>query len=59
MVITDLKTLIRELTYIYNTQGGNLHTVIMRDGMMFPEIELTVDNDMKTVFIEAYKKEDK
>jgi hypothetical protein len=55
MVIKDLKTLIDELTEIYEAEG-NMETIVMRAGRMFPEIELNVEGD--TVYIEAYTEDE-
>ena len=55
MVIKDLKTLIDELMAIYETEG-NMETIVMRAGRMFPEIELNVEEN--TVYIEAYTEDE-
>ena len=55
MVIKDLKTLIDELMAIYET-NGNMETIVMRAGSMFPEIELNVEGN--TVYIEAYTEDE-
>lgn len=55
MVIKDLRTLIDELMAIYET-NGNMKTVVMRAGKIFPEIELNVEE--KTVYIEAYTEDE-
>lgn len=52
MVITELKQLIDELTEIYKTEG-NMKTVVIRAGKIFPEIEIVIGED--TVYIEAYE----
>lgn len=52
MIIKDLKSLIKELTEIYETEG-NVKINVMRNGTTYPEIELNVSGD--TLYIEAYK----